>query len=451
MGTAAQTLPSFVKEKEHMKLNLRMNMVVAMVAILFQTSTVAAQQKSAKDNNITLEKKAIKAISLKDYQSFKASVAPLIKEMGVKKVIGLGEGTHGTAEFYKVRYWISRILIEEKGFNYIAFENDLSDVWALNQQLSSTDDLNKLMKDHLMSIWQNEETKEMLAWVKSYNAKHNQKVTISGIDFPVLKPDVEMLMALLKKGKDTTLMPAVKSMLAAASFQDEVWIGMNDKTYKADWKLLGKRSKQGYMTADSIAKQIPTSKLAPTLKAEFGQALTNLKQGFAPFYSATAEGDRDSLMASNAALILKDSNSKMIIWAHNAHLGKTKIYDNAVGGTGGYLLKLFPNNYFVLGTGTANGTFAGTVDIRPTNSNPMKAYTLEKPITGSWDEMFNNTGLSSFYFQPAKTTAAKLLKPLRFIGFGTKSDKSTYDTVSFGNMFDAFLFIKDTHAATPLK
>ncbi|KQB99517.1 hypothetical protein AQF98_18335 [Pedobacter sp. Hv1] len=427
-----------------------MNMVVAMIAILFQISPVAAQQKS--DNSaITLEKKAIQAISLKDYKSFKASVAPLIKEMGVKKVIGLGEGTHGTAEFYKVRYWISRILVEEKGFNHIAFENDLSDVWALNQKLSTTEDLSKLMKAHLMSIWQNEETKAMLAWVKAHNANQSKKVTISGIDFPVLKPDVEMLMALLIKGKDTTLMPAVKSMLTAASLQDEAWVGMNDKTYKVDWKLLGKGSKKGYVTADSVAKQIPSSKLSPALKAEFEQAITNLKQGFAPFYGGTAEGDRDSLMASNAALILKDTDNKMIIWAHNAHLGKTKIYDNAVGGTGGYLLKLFPNNYFVLGTGTANGTFAGTVDVRPTNSNPMKAYTLEKPITGSWDEMFNNTNLSSFYFNPSKSNTAQLTKPLRFVGFGIKSDKSTYDKVNLANMFDAFLFIKDTHAPTPLK
>lgn len=428
-----------------------MNMVVAITAILFQISPVVAQQKSAKDHTITLDKNATQAVSLKDYKSFKASIAPLIKEMGVKKVIGLGEGTHGTAEFYKVRYWIIRILIEEKGFNYIAFENDLSDVWALNQQLGNSNDLGQLMKNHLMSIWQNEETKEMLAWVKDYNTKHDKKVTISGIDFPILKPDVEMLMGILTKGQDTTLMPAVKSMLKAASVQDEAWIGMNDKTYKADWNLLAKGSKKGYAIADSIAKQISNLKLSAALKSEFEQAITNLKQGFAPFYGGTAEGDRDSLMASNAALILKNTDHKMIIWAHNAHLGKTKIYDNAVGGTGGYLLKLFPNNYFVLGTGTANGTFAGTVDVRPTNSNPMKTYTLEKPIKDSWEELFNQTAVSDFYFNPSKSSVSKLIKPLRFVGFGIKSDKSTYDRVSLSNMFDAFLFIKDTHAPTPLK
>ncbi|WP_199118085.1 erythromycin esterase family protein [Pedobacter sp. ASV28] len=434
-----------------MKLNMHLNIVIVMMAILCHTSPIAAQQKASTTNDTTLSAKEIKAVSLKDYKSFKASIGPLIKEMSTKRIVGLGEGTHGTAEFYKVRYWISRILIEEKGFDYIAFENDLSDVWTLNQQVSETKDLGQLMKSHLMSIWQNEETKEMLNWVKEYNATHQHKITLSGLDFPLLKPDVEMLISVLTKGQDLTLMPAVKSLYQAASLQDEAWIGMNDKSYKTDWKLLRSGSKSGYITADSIEKQMANLQLSPILKGEFQQALTNLKQGFAPFYGGTAEGDRDSLMANNAAMILKDSNGKMIIWAHNAHVGKTKIYAGAVGGTGSYLLKLFPNNYFVLGTGTANGTFAATIDVRPTNSNPMKAYPLAKPIVGSWDEMLANKDIPSFYFSPSKTKLAGLAKPLRLIGFGIKSDASTYDTLNLAKMFDAFLFIKDTHAPIPLK
>lgn len=434
-----------------MKLNLPMNMVVAMTAILFQISPVAAQQKSAKDHIITLKKNDIQAISLKDYRSFKASVAPLIKEMGVKKVIGLGEGTHGTAEFYKIRFWISRILIEDYGFTYIAFENDLSDVWLLNEQLSTTNDLNTLIKSHLMSIWQNEETKEMLAWVKRYNADHKKKVIISGIDYPLLKPDVEMLLATLAKAKDSKMLAAANGLLKAASLQDEAWVGMNDKNYKANMKAVFAGSKKGYVTTDSLEKQVKDSNFPMLLKEDAQMALANLKQGFAPFYGMVEEAERDSLMANNAALILKNSNDKMIIWAHNAHLGKAKIYDGAVGGTGDYLLKLFPNNYFVLGTGTANGTFAGTVDKRPTNNNPMIANTLEKPIKGSWEEIFSMTGSPNFYFLTSTSKFEQTVKPLRFIGFGTNSDASTYDKSNLSKLFDAFLFIKDTNAPTPLK
>lgn len=433
-----------------MKTNLFTGIAIA-ATILFNINTASAQQQLAKENVITIKKKEINAFSTTNYKAFKAAVAPLIKQMGAKKVVGLGEGTHGTAEFYKIRFWISRILIEDYGFTYLAFENDLSDVWLLNQQLSTSNDLNTLMKNHLMSIWQNEETKEMLAWVKKYNTDHKKKVTISGIDYPLLKPDVEMLLTVLTKANDGAMLAAANGLLKAAALQDEVWVGFNDKSYKANMKAVFVGSKKGYVTTDSLEKQVKDSNFPAPLKAEAQLALANLKQGFAPFYGMVEEAERDSLMANNAALILKDSKDKMIVWAHNAHLGKAKIYDGAVGGTGDYLLKLFPNDYFVLGTGTANGTFAGTVDKRPTNNNPMIANPLEKPIKDSWEELFSTTGAPNFYFTTSTSKFKETVKPLRFIGFGIQSDASTYDKINLSKMFDAFLFIKDTKAPTPLK
>ena len=392
----------------------------------------------------------VDAVVIDNFEEFKKSVAPLINEMGAKKVVGLGEGTHGTAEFYQLRFWISRILIKEKGFRNVAFENDLSDVWFLNQQLASSNDVGGLMKNHLMSIWQNQETRLFLEWIRAYNSKHKEKVTVSGIDFPLLKPDVDLLLSLLDQAADTTLKFSVAKMSKAAATQDEAWIGMNNKAYKADMKLLRAGSKKGYVIADSIEKQIVKANLPEEIKHHLQLAIANVKQGFAPFHSAVSEGDRDSIMAHNASLMLKDPQDKMIIWAHNAHLGKAKIYNGAVGGTGGYLLKLFPNNYFVLGTGTANGTFAGTLDVRPTNSNPMIKNTLEKPIEGSWEAMWSEIG-TNFYFKPEKFNPNKTIKPLRFIGFGTKSGASSYDQVNLVDLFDAFLFIRNSNAPTPLE
>lgn len=421
------------------------------VAILFSYNSVSGQKKTVHNNKTNMPIKEIKNISMENYESFKASVKPLIEKMGVSKIVGLGEGTHGTSEFYKIRFWISRLLVEEKGFRNIAFENDLGDTWYLNQQLNTTADLNTLMQNHLMSIWQNEETKELLTYVKNYNSTHTERIVISGIDYPFLKPDVEMLMALFIKAKDTTLLPAAKSLLKAASLQDEAWIGINNKAYKADMPTVSAGSKKGHITADSLEQEVKKLNFPPALKTDLLLVLANLKQGFAPFYKKANEVDRDSIMAHNVSLILKKPNDKIIIWAHNAHLGKTKIYNNAVGGTGGHLLKLFPNNYFALGTGTATGKFSGTKDRRPTKNNPMEAYSLEIPIKDSWEELWSSNGSPAFYFNTAQFNPEKEIKPLRFVGFGPKSGASSFDKSNLIDMFDVFLFLKDTNAATPLR
>jgi erythromycin esterase len=412
--------------------------IFAITALVIINSRVAAQSD-----------KEIKPIMIDNFEGFKKSTTQLINEMGVKKIIGLGEATHGTAEFYQLRFWISRILIEEKGFRHIAFENDLSDTWLLNQQLAISTDLNMLMKSHLMSIWQNQETLAFLEWVKLYNSKHIEQVTVSGLDFALVKPDVEVLLLLLDKVADTSLKFSAAKMNKAATLQDEVWQGMNDKAYKADMNLVRAGSKKGYVIADTLEKQLLGSNLPLALKNELQMVITNIKQGFAPFHNPASTGDRDSLMAYNASMMLKEPKDKLIIWAHNAHLGKTKIYGGTVGGTGGYLLKLFPNNYFALGTGTANGTFAGTKDRRPTNHNLMTTNKLEKPISGSWEAFLSEKG-KTFYFDTMKFNPEKKIMPLRFIGFGTNSGASTYDKLNLVDMFDAFLFISESKAPTPL-
>lgn len=403
------------------------------------------------DSNASIKFDALKAVSSGSYEDFKKSIQPLIAKMSTKRIVALGEGTHGTAEFYKLRYWISRILIEEKGFNHIAFENDYSDGWYITKGLNGKADLNTLMKKHLLSIWQNEETKELLTWVREYNGKHGKKVVIDGLDYVMLTRDVELLRETLGKKGSTEMRSQLEKLAAAAALQDEAWNGMNIKGYKIDYKQLHASSRNGYLFADTLKSKINELGIEASGKIASQKALTNLMQGFAPFYEVTAEATRDSLMAVNVSMILEDTEDKMIIWAHNAHVAKTGIYNNAVGGTGGHILKLFPNNYYVLGTGTATGTFAATTDPRDTYTNPMNAYPLENPIKGSWEEMLSSSNKPVVYFDPAAFNTEKLIKPLRFIGFSPKSGPSTFDKTNISDLFDGFIFIKDSSAATPLK
>lgn len=397
------------------------------------------------------QNKQLQPFTMKDYQTFKKEVKPLIQEMGLKKIVGLGEGTHGTAEFYTVRYYITRMLIEDYGFNHVAFENDLTEVWQFNQQLSKTNDLNALIKKYFLSLWQNEETKQLFQWIISYNATHKKQVTVNGIDFPAQQPDVDMLIALLDAANITSFSAPLEVLKKSAFMQDEAWSGMNKKDAKTDWNLLAKHCRNEYITADSLETAFKALNIDSSLKNNLLLAIGNLKQGCEPFFREIPEGARDSIMAYNTARIVKNENDKVVIWAHNAHLGKTGIYDNVVGGTGGYILKLFPGNYFALGTGTALGTFGGTTDARAVNNSPIAPYPLENPITGSWEELLSSAKTPDFYFDTDKFNPAKELKPLRFIGFGTKSGASSYDKTNLRDLFDAFIFLNQTHAPTPLK
>lgn len=414
------------------------------IALTFLTLNSWAQKKQSNNN--------VYPVNITDRKTFVREAKPLIEKMAEKRIVSLGEGTHGTAEFYKLRYWITRQLIEEKGFTHIAFENDLSDGLLFNTELNGTADLNALMKKRFLSIWQNEETKELLAWVRNYNQSHSKKVVIDGIDYVYLTVDLEALQKVL--ANEAAFLPTMAKLKAPASLQDATWEAMNNKDSKIDFNAMIKSSYQGYLIADSLDQQINASNLSAKLKSESHLIILNIKQAFAPFYHAstkTNEPSRDVNMALNVATILKGSTDKMIIWAHNGHVAKTGIYDNAVGGMGGEIAKLFPNQYFVMGTGTANGTFAATEQSRDTYTNPMKAYPLEKTIDSSWETQFLALNHPALYFFPTQYNSKNEIKPMRFIGYGPKSGPSTNDQTNISNLFDAFLFIGYSNAAIPLK
>lgn len=436
-------------------MKIRTNLIACIAFSIVSLNTALAQNPVNKnENSMSIQSGAVNPVSMKDFEGFKQSIKPLIKQMSTKKIVGLGEGTHGTAEFYKLRFWITRILVEEKGFNQIAFENDFSDSWLLNKALASTTDLNALMRKHMLSIWQNEETKELLTWVKAYNSKHKKKVKIQGLDYVYLMPDIKLLDDLFSGAQNQALKEGLDKLRKPAAFQDENWEGMNKKEFKFDFESLSKSSHDGYIAVETLFALVEKSELSPMVKADVKLALLNLKQAFSPFYhmiNKTEESSRDVNMAQTASLLLSGKEDKMIIWAHNGHVAKTGIYDNAVGGAGGELLKLFPGNYFVLGTGTANGTFAATTDSRDTYTNKMEPYQLQKPLENSWEELFVKIGTPAFYFQPTKFNSLNEIKQMRFVGYGKESGPKTYDKTNIADLFDAFLFISETHAPTSLK
>ena len=374
---------------------------------------------------------------------------PLIRTMSPKRIVGLGEGTHGTSEFYKLRYWISRILIEEYSYNYIGFENDFGDVWQLNQNLNDTTDLKTSMKKYIYSIWQKEEVLEFLEWVRSWNINHKTKVIIAGVDYALIETDVNVLLKVMQHDVKPEIITAVKQLQEPAFLQDQLWEGKYKTNFREDMLEVRKKSSRAYKLADSIEKIILADSFPLSVKKDCAIAIANIKQGVGPFHHRTEESERDSIMAANVKMHLTDSGDKMIVWAHNAHLSKKAVYDNSVGGMGGFLLKLYPDNYFVIGTGTAEGPYTGTREPKPTNNNKMETFKLESPVKDSWEQLFKSNAAENFYIMTNSLPEEN--KPTRFVGYGRESGKGTYDKASLASLYDGYIFIRDTHAGKQIQ
>ncbi|MEV4174308.1 erythromycin esterase family protein [Nonomuraea sp. NPDC049709] len=103
--------------------------------------------------------------------------------IGDATVVGLGESSHGTHEESTLKFRTLRLLVTELGFRSIAWEEDWTTGVRVNRYvLTGEGDLDALMRE-LTTTWQTAEVREVLAWLRAYNAGHDDKVRFVGVEY----------------------------------------------------------------------------------------------------------------------------------------------------------------------------------------------------------------------------------------------------------------------------
>ena len=360
----------------------------------FTASAQTAPAAPAADTaRITLNPALINAVNTQTFEQFRETVRPLIAQMAGKQVVAMGEGTHGTAEFYKLRFWLTRILMEEHGFDRLALENTYGDTYQLNQALKQPTPpatLKPLMQKHLLAMWQNQEMADLLTWMQTYNRAHRHDVELTGIDAMFSNASAQLLQQGLQNSKRPGLQALTEQLVEKSAYMDNMWYHAEDTTYHLDRKLWIANGMAGYEAADQLEKALPGLRLPRQQREVLAGAAKNARMRFDMFYQAKVnkrDSSRDSIFAEMTRFLVRDNKHKVIVWAHNAHVARTVAAagDNNGGGTGDFLERMFPGQYFVLATGTAGGTFAATTQRFISPVSVMKAHPLPQPKAGSWE------------------------------------------------------------------
>src|SRR5438045_4836563 len=132
----------------------------------------------------------------------------LISDIGEKPVVMLGEASHGTHEYYTWRAAISKRLIQEKGFNFIAVEGDWPDCYKINRFVKGYKDAGDSVKEVLLNfdrwptwMWANWEVAALAEWLRDFNATKpgDQKIGFYGLDVYSLWDSMYAMMDYVEK------------------------------------------------------------------------------------------------------------------------------------------------------------------------------------------------------------------------------------------------------------
>ncbi|MDQ0247482.1 erythromycin esterase-like protein [Bacillus fengqiuensis] len=144
----------------------------------------------------TIKEEAIRFDSYDDLDAIGEAI-------GEAKYVLLGEASHGTSEFYTVRAELSKKLMKEKGFSFIAVEGDWPSCFSVNRYVKGYD--KKSARDALKDfnrwptwMWANEEVLSFIQWIKDYNQTSGKNVGFYGIDVYSLWESMEEAVRLLE-------------------------------------------------------------------------------------------------------------------------------------------------------------------------------------------------------------------------------------------------------------
>jgi len=360
-----------------------------------------------------------------------------------KKVIALGEATHGTREFFLYKSEFCKYLIKEHGIKTIIFESDFTGTQQINDFVVNG---NGSAEE---SIWQmgfsgtTQEFIDFAKWVKAYNEGKNNldKVVFYGCDmqYPALAAST------------------IKDYLANRGVLNAELTKGLEKFYHFIPSLTGDDKAVIRKTVSSLAT-ITFTDQEPNKRSLYLQGVRTLKQfvdymdAQSSIFPAKQSDLRDRFMAENCEWIYNhNKNEKIVIWAHNEHIKKAE-------GSDGYfrmgidLNKIFRDDYYGIFLDFYKGT------MRSFDKNLKRNVPVELPAgkVGSTGEIFSRLQASAFFldFKTAEKNSEiqKFLNtkiPSVFYGanFDTKRQPYYVSNV-LANAYDAVVFFRQTSAAS---
>ncbi|MFI7059788.1 erythromycin esterase family protein [Kribbella sp. NPDC050124] len=330
-----------------------MKRVTAAVALLAAVALPASTATAAPPTNpIPALTRAAHPLISTEPSSNAWDLRPLTRMVGTAKVVGVGEATHNSHEFFTLKHRIFRTLVEQKGFTAFVLEASWSTGLELDRYVvSGVGDPREIMRREFQGaygFWNVQEYLDLIEWMRAYNRTHARKLRFVGDDVGYASPALIDRVA----AKDPQLTRLYAGIRSTAEYND--W----STTYFA--KPLSERQALEASAREALAIVQQTKDRWAIQHARAIWQTTKL-------YSFDVESPtelpkamlfRDEAMADNTAWWTRATGDKAVLSAHNGHVG----YDSSMPSQypkiqGAFLREQLGKDYVNVGLSFDSGSF----------------------------------------------------------------------------------------------
>jgi len=439
------------------------NRIILMIILLFLflSAYLPSQQKSDSQesllnifNQVIQELPNISPLDFPD-DSF-AFLDPIFSRA---QIIGLGEATHGTKEFFELKHRLLQYLVENHNVRALGVEFDFrfgSSLYIDRFVTEGKGDLNTLFS-HLYWTHRNQELKDLILWMRKHNndKKENEKVHFLGIDSQLDIWYVDHLIDELQ-GFDIKLFEYTHELLNQLKCFGKIdHKNMSSDTYNQIKSLLTQLKELTH----SYFIENPSDAEAINRKLMIHLIESYLLSHELRFLLTQKQNVRDRHMADHCLWLKSflEDHQKVAVWAHNSHVAKNPHYTSDGGpAMGEYLKRKMGPAYLSIATSFSNGCFAAvTDDCFGNDTKPIIWEIKSDPPPNSANYLFHKAAYKNFVFLLSGLKIESELseyfnQPLSFLGVGDFFTRDVKDHYEFGRrtnlaqFYDMVFYFRNT-------
>lgn len=300
-----------------------------------------------------------------------------------KRLVQLGESSHGVGEFDLAKVRLIKFLHQQMGYDVIAFESSLPQCYLADQALGATVPI-EVMRRCIFAVWHSSETMPLFDYLAA-TRKDGKRLTLAGFDTQ-------------DSSKAAGAPGLLNEMLALAGWPRAAELAPNELALFA-------RTAKNPLTPETAARltgfyrdaaaELETDR-ARLLKAganrerldvaiQSARSRVWLVGQFAERVMNASVESRDHGMADNIDFLLDTlyPGRKVIVWAHNAHV----TYEQAPKGPkmmGSFIAERRKAEVYTVGLFMGRGAAA---------TNAGSSYEITAPTAGTFDAVMTNAGL----------------------------------------------------------
>lgn len=398
-----------------------------------------------------------------------ANLQPLLERVGDSRLVLIGEASHGTSEFYRIRAEITKALIQQKNFNFVAVEADWPDAYRIHDFVTHREreephDWEAFARFPTW-MWRNQEVLDFIHWLREFNLPRGaskNRVGFYGLDLYSLFTSIQCVLNYLDR-----VDPAAAAVARVrygcltpwegdpATYGKAALTGQYRSCEVEAVKMLKDLSVRRFETAAKNGENLFDAQLNARLVADAEKYYRIMYYG-----SDESWNHRDKHMFDTLRLLLDryGHDAKAVVWEHNSHLGNaaaTQFGKHGQTNVGELCREAFGDSVYIIGQGTDHGTVAAASYWE----GPMEIKDIRPSHPDSYEHLMHMAEMGNFFLPLTKSrnhqftsalAARRLERAIGVIYHPETERLSHYFDASLPGQFDEWIWFDQTEAVHPL-